>query len=61
MKNNKKIDALYLEIDRAFLFGYSSIAIYNMYSENVKAQQYIIENHLDEELEMGFEDLGLIY
>lgn len=56
MKNNKKIDALYLEIDRAFYAGFSSIAIYNMYSENVKAQQYIVENHFDEELEMAFAD-----
>lgn len=56
MENNKKIDALYLEIDRAFYAGFSSIAIYNMYSENVKAQQYIVENHFDEELEMAFAD-----
>ncbi len=56
MENKNKIDALYLEIDRAFLAGFSSIAIYNMYSENVKAQQYIIEWHFDEELEMAFAD-----
>ena len=56
MENKNKIDALYLEIDRAFLAGFSSIAIYNMYSENVKAQQYIVEWHFDEELEMAFAD-----
>lgn len=57
MKNKNNIDALYLEIDRAFNAGFSSIAIYNMYSENVKAQQYIVENHFDEELEYAFSEL----
>lgn len=57
MENNNHFDALYLEIDRAFYAGFSSIAIYNMYSENVKAQQYIVENHFDEELEYAFSEL----
>ncbi len=47
-----KLSALELEIDRMIFCGwFSTPSIFEMYEDNVQAQQYILDNHLDEELE----------
>jgi len=48
----KELSSLEMEIDRMILCGlFSTPSIFEMYSENTKAQQYILENHMDEEME----------
>lgn len=47
-----KLSSLEMEIDRMILCGwFSTPSIFEMYAENVEAQQYILENHMDEEME----------
>lgn len=47
-----KLSSLELEIDRMIFCGwFSTPSIFEMYDGNVVAQQYILENHMDEELE----------
>lgn len=41
-------------IDQQFLMGFSSIGIYNSWEDHSAEQQYILDNHFDEELEMYF-------
>lgn len=41
-------------IDLQFFMGFSSIGIYNAWEDYSAEQQYILDNHFDEELEMYF-------
>ena len=39
-------------IDQQFFMGFSSATIYNAWEDHSAELQYILDNHLDEELEM---------
>ena len=41
-------------IDQQFLMGFSSIGIYNSWEDHSAEQQYILDNHFDEDLELYF-------
>lgn len=41
-------------IDQQFLMGFPSVGIYNSWQDHSAEQQYIIDNHFDEELEVYF-------
>lgn len=41
-------------IDQQFIMGFPSVGIYNSWEDHSAEQQYILDNHFDEELEMYF-------
>lgn len=54
MKTNDTYAVNCKTIDQQFFMGFSSIGIYNAWQDHSAEQQYIIDNHFDEELEMYF-------
>ncbi len=54
METNDTYQSNCKRIDRQFFVGFPSIGIYNSWEGYSAEQQYILDNHFDEELEMYF-------